>query len=118
MFISGVEDLCVKRDELHKQVLTEEKEKKKIQIDIRRLTERLAKINESLAEKATTRTEYDKTISRLEAEYTKVVKRNVQFVKDRGGVGGGGVLGFARLCSQKEHIMHTSSVSICPKLCQ
>ena len=70
----GIEDLCTKRDELHKQILSEEEEKSKIQNDIRILTERLSKINESLAKKISTRNEYDKTISETEAAYMKVLK--------------------------------------------
>ena len=68
----GIEDLCTKRDELQKQILTEEEEKTKIQNDIRILTERLAKINESLAKKIASRNEYDKTIAETEAAYMKV----------------------------------------------
>lgn len=64
--------MCTKRDELQKQVLSEEEEKTKIQNDIRILTERLAKINESLARKIASRNEYDKTIAETEAAYMKV----------------------------------------------
>ena len=41
---SGIEDLCAKRDDLHRQILQEEEEKQKIQNDIRILTERLAQV--------------------------------------------------------------------------
>ena len=68
----GIEDLCTKRDELQKQIINEEEEKSKIQNDIRILSERLAKINESLAKKIASRNEYDKTISETEAAYMKV----------------------------------------------
>ena len=70
----GIEDLCTKRDELQKQILNEEEEKAKIQNDIRILSERLAKINESLAKKIASRNEYDKTIAETEAAYMKVGK--------------------------------------------
>lgn len=70
--IVGIEDLCTKRDELQKQIINEEEEKSKIQNDIRILSERLAKINESLAKKIASRNEYDKTISETEAAYMKV----------------------------------------------
>lgn len=69
----GIEDLCNKRDELQKQILIEEEEKCKIQNDLRILTERLARINESLAKKIASRNEYDKTISETEAAYMKVM---------------------------------------------
>lgn len=77
-FPKGIEDLCTKRDELQKQILSEEEEKTKIQNDIRILTERLAKINESLARKIASRNEYDKTIAETEAAYMKVKILNYQ----------------------------------------
>ena len=44
----------------------------KIQNDLRILTERLARINDNLARKITSRNEYDKTIQETEAAYSKV----------------------------------------------
>lgn len=70
----GIEDLCAKRDELHKQILEEEEEKRKIQNDIRILTEKLSKINESLSKKVSSRNEFDKTIAETEAAYMKVIE--------------------------------------------
>jgi len=70
--ILGIEDLCSKRDELHRQTILEEEEKNRIQNDIRVLTERLAKVNESLAKKMAQRNEFDKTIAETEAAYMKV----------------------------------------------
>ena len=72
---AGIEDLCGKRDELHRSILQEEEEKQKLQNDIRVLTERLAKVNESLAKKMASRNEFDKTIAETEAAYMKVRKR-------------------------------------------
>ena len=75
---TGIEDLCTKRDELHRQILIEEEEKAKIQHDIRILTERLAKVNESLAKKMAARNDYDRTVSETETAYMKVsVKRTM-----------------------------------------
>lgn len=68
----GINDLCGKRDELHKQILQEEEEKQKLQNDIRILTERLAKVNESLSKKMASRNEFDKTIAETESAYMKV----------------------------------------------
>lgn len=76
----GIEDLCNKRDELQKQIILEEEEKCKIQNDLRILTERLARINESLAKKIASRNEYDKTISETEAAYMKV--KHILFTYD------------------------------------
>jgi len=69
---AGIEDLCTRRNELHKQILEEEEEKVKLQNDIRLLTERLAKVNESLSKKMSSRAEYDRTIAETEAAYAKV----------------------------------------------
>ena len=75
LLFPGIEDLCNKRDELQKQIHVEEEEKCKIQNDLRILTERLARINESLAKKIASRNEYDKTIAETEAAYMKVMRR-------------------------------------------
>ena len=71
--LTGIEDLCLKRDELHQQILNEEEEKQKIQNDIRILTERLAQVNEGLAQKISTRNDYDRTIAECESAYRKVL---------------------------------------------
>lgn len=57
---------------MHRQTIIEEEEKTRIQNDIRILTERLAKVNESLAKKMAQRNEFDKTIAETEAAYMKV----------------------------------------------
>ena len=75
LFKPGIEDLCTKRDELHRQIMSEEEEKNKIQNDIRILTERLAKITESLSKKYAAQNDYDRTISETEAAYMKVCLR-------------------------------------------
>jgi sjoegren syndrome nuclear autoantigen 1 len=58
---------------LQQQIAEEEDEKRKIQNDIRLLTDRLAKVNESLSRKISARSEFDRTIAETEAAYTKVV---------------------------------------------
>jgi len=73
----GIEELCSKRDELHRQILEEEEEKRKIQNDLRILTERLSKVNESLSKKTASRNEFDKTIAETEAAYMKVCEPGV-----------------------------------------
>ncbi|XP_067825509.1 Sjoegren syndrome nuclear autoantigen 1, partial [Heptranchias perlo] len=70
----GIEDLCTKREELNQQILQEEEEKNKLQNDIRILTEKLAKVNESLARKMATRNEFDRTIAETEAAYMKILE--------------------------------------------
>jgi len=70
--VSGIEDLCSRRDELHREIVADEEEKAKLQNEIRMLTDRLAKLNESLAQKIASRAEFDRTIAETEAAYTKV----------------------------------------------
>ena len=72
--VKCIEDLCTKRDELHRQIQVEEDERNKVQNDIRILTERLAKINESLSSKLASQHEYDKTIAETEAAYMKILE--------------------------------------------
>lgn len=66
--------MCIKRDELQRQIIIEEEEKHKLQNDIRVLSEKLAKVNESLAKKISARTEFDKTIAETEAAYMKILE--------------------------------------------
>ncbi|CAF1133161.1 unnamed protein product [Didymodactylos carnosus] len=72
--VKCIEDLCTKRDELQRQIMTEEEEKHKIENEIRQASERLSKINENLAKKITARTEFDRTISETEAAYMKILE--------------------------------------------
>lgn len=72
--VKCIEDLCSKRDDLHRQIVREEEEKGKLQSDIRVLTERLAKVNDGLAKKLASRNEYDKTIAETEAAYMKILE--------------------------------------------
>ncbi|XP_013406689.1 Sjoegren syndrome nuclear autoantigen 1 homolog [Lingula anatina] len=72
--VKCIEDLCAKRDALNKALEEEEEEKNKVQHDIRILTERLAKINESLSKKMASRNEFDKTIAETEAAYMKILE--------------------------------------------
>ncbi len=58
----------------------------KIQNDLRILTERLARINDNLARKISSRNEYDKTIQETEAAYSKV--RPLPGARDWEGDGG------------------------------
>uniref|UniRef100_A0A3B1II51 Sjogren syndrome nuclear autoantigen 1 n=1 Tax=Astyanax mexicanus TaxID=7994 RepID=A0A3B1II51_ASTMX len=73
-FFSGIEELCFKRDELNKQIQQEESEKARLQHDIRVLTEKLSRVNESLAHRLTARAEFDRTIAETEAAYMKILE--------------------------------------------
>ena len=70
--VKCIEDLREKREEVNKSINEDEEEKAKIQNDLRILTERLARINDNLARKISSRNEYDKTIQETEAAYSKV----------------------------------------------
>ncbi|CAF2637414.1 unnamed protein product [Rotaria sp. Silwood2] len=72
--VKCIEDLCAKRDDLQRQILIEEEDKHKIENEIRIASEKLVKINESLAKKITARTEFDRTISETEAAYMKILE--------------------------------------------
>lgn len=56
--------------QVNRQILKEEEEKAKIQKDLSILTDRLSKINESLARKVQARNEYDRTVQETEARTT------------------------------------------------
>ena len=73
--VGCIEELREKREELNKSIAADEEEKAKIQNDLRILTERLARINDNLARKISSRNEYDKTIQETEAAYAKVRAR-------------------------------------------
>jgi len=72
--VSCIEDLREKREELNRSIAADEEEKAKIQNDLRILTERLSKLNDSLARKIASRTEYDKTITETEGAYAKILE--------------------------------------------
>ncbi|CAM9606785.1 unnamed protein product [Chrysoparadoxa australica] len=72
--VKCIEDLREKREEVNRQILKEEEEKAKIQKDLSILTDRLSKINETLARKVQARTEYDRTIQETEGAYMKILE--------------------------------------------
>ncbi|KAG2457573.1 Sjoegren syndrome nuclear autoantigen 1 homolog [Polypterus senegalus] len=68
------EELCSKRDELNMQIVKQEREKVKLQNDIRLLTEKLCVVNESLACKLAARNDFNRTITETEAAYMKILE--------------------------------------------
>lgn len=72
MSLSGIEELCSKREELNRQIKQEEEEKDRLQHDIRILSEKLSRVNESLAQRLAARATFDRTIAETEAAYAKV----------------------------------------------
>ncbi|XP_070707063.1 microtubule nucleation factor SSNA1 [Pempheris klunzingeri] len=72
--VKCIEDLCSKRDELNCQIKQEEEEKERLQHDIRVLSEKLSRVNESLAQRLAARSTFDRTIAETEAAYTKILE--------------------------------------------
>ncbi|KAM4634862.1 microtubule nucleation factor SSNA1 [Polymixia lowei] len=72
--VKCIEELCSKRDELNHQIQQEEEEKVRLQHDIRVLTEKLSRVNESLAHRLTARATFDRTIAETEAAYMKILE--------------------------------------------
>ncbi|XP_019744302.1 Sjoegren syndrome nuclear autoantigen 1-like, partial [Hippocampus comes] len=68
------DDLCSKREELSLQIKLEEEEKERLQHDIRSLSEKLSRVNESLAQKMAAHNTIDRTIAETEAAYTKILE--------------------------------------------
>ncbi|KAI4817187.1 microtubule nucleation factor SSNA1 [Pseudochaenichthys georgianus] len=72
--VKCMEDLCSKREELNRQITQEEVEKDRLQHDIRVLTEKLSRVNESLAHRLAARANFDQTIAETQAAYTKILE--------------------------------------------
>ncbi|KAM6985950.1 microtubule nucleation factor SSNA1 [Aplochiton taeniatus] len=72
--VKCIEELCSKRDELNRQITLEEEEKTRLQHDIRVLSEKLCRVNESLARRLAARADFDKTIAETEAAYMKILE--------------------------------------------
>ncbi|KAI1905102.1 hypothetical protein AGOR_G00012470 [Albula goreensis] len=72
--VKCLEELCSKREELNQQIQKEEEEKAQLQHEIRLLTEKLSRVNESLARRTATRAEFDRTIAETEAAYMKILE--------------------------------------------
>ncbi|XP_028910134.1 Sjoegren syndrome nuclear autoantigen 1 [Ornithorhynchus anatinus] len=72
--VKCIEELCLKREELSRQILKEEEEKRRLQNEVRLLSDKLARVNESLASKMASRHEFDRTIAETEAAYLKILE--------------------------------------------
>ncbi|KAG9354460.1 hypothetical protein JZ751_001170 [Albula glossodonta] len=70
--VKCIEELCLKRERLDRQIQQEEEEKGRLQHDISVLTEKLSRVNESLARRLAARTSFNRTIAETEAAYMKV----------------------------------------------
>ncbi|KAJ8415468.1 hypothetical protein AAFF_G00424480 [Aldrovandia affinis] len=72
--VKCIEELCSKREQLNRQIQQEEEEKGRLQHDIRVLTEKLSRVNESLAHRLAARADFDRTIAETEAAYMKILE--------------------------------------------
>merc|ERR1712228_888285 len=72
--VKCLQDLKQKRDNVHKEITNEEREKSRVQKQLAEMTEQLHRLNESIAQKSQTRNEYDKTIQETEAAYMKILE--------------------------------------------
>ncbi|XP_075935782.1 microtubule nucleation factor SSNA1 [Anarhichas minor] len=72
--VKCIEELSSKREELNSQIKQEEEEKDRLQHDIRVLSEKLSRVNESLAQRLAARSTFDRTIAETEAAYTKILE--------------------------------------------
>ncbi|XP_039248097.1 microtubule nucleation factor SSNA1-like [Styela clava] len=71
--IKCIDDLCNKRDDLNRQIEEDNEEKARLHNDIRILTDRLAKLNEEIAQRMSSRNEFDRTIAEAQAAYTRIM---------------------------------------------
>ncbi|XP_026068328.1 microtubule nucleation factor SSNA1 [Carassius auratus] len=72
--VKCIEELCSKREDLNRLIQQEEAEKSRLQHDIRVLTEKLSRVNESLARRLAARADFDRTIAETEAAYMKILE--------------------------------------------
>mmetsp|Transcript_28053 Transcript_28053/g.44500 ORF Transcript_28053/g.44500 Transcript_28053/m.44500 type:complete len:115 (-) Transcript_28053:170-514(-) len=72
--VSCLQDLREKRDIVAKQIMSEDREKSRIQKQLAELTEQLQRLNASIAKKTQSRNDYEKTIQETEAAYMKILE--------------------------------------------
>lgn len=70
--VSCLQELRQKREIVSKEIISEEREKSRIQKQLAELTEQLQRLNMSISKKTQSRNDYDKTIQETEAAYMKV----------------------------------------------
>ena len=72
--VKCLQDLRQKRDAVHKEIVSEEREKSRVQKQLAELTEQLQRLNNSINKKTQSRNDYDKTIQETEAAYMKILE--------------------------------------------
>ncbi|XP_071591039.1 microtubule nucleation factor SSNA1-like [Heliangelus exortis] len=71
--VKCIEDLCMQKEQLNKQIQQAEEEKSKLQHEIQTLNEQLECVCENLAQKVASRNELDKILAETEAAYMKIL---------------------------------------------
>merc|ERR1719293_537557 len=72
--VKCLQDLREKREIVHKEIISEEREKARVQKQLADLTEQLQRLNDSIGRKTNSRNDYDKTIHETEAAYMKILE--------------------------------------------
>ena len=72
--VACLQELRQKREQVHKEVLSEEREKERIQKQLADLTQQLHRLNGSIQHKTQSRNDFDKTIQETEAAYMKILE--------------------------------------------
>merc|ERR1712166_517007 len=72
--VKCLEEMREHREVLNREIAKEEDDKNKIQNDLKILTERLSRINDSLARHVAARNEYDMSIQETEGAYLKILE--------------------------------------------
>merc|ERR1712228_898897 len=72
--VKCLQDLRQKREAVHKEIISEEREKGRVQKQLAELTEQLQRLNGSIGRKTQSRNDYDKTIQETETAYMKILE--------------------------------------------
>eukprot|EP00088_Acartia_fossae_P058889 TRINITY_DN693_c0_g2_i1.p1 TRINITY_DN693_c0_g2~~TRINITY_DN693_c0_g2_i1.p1 ORF type:complete len:139 (-),score=36.25 TRINITY_DN693_c0_g2_i1:181-597(-) len=72
--VKSLEELCKRRSDLEKLINKEEQEKMELELEKRKIEERLQVVTTSLDQKLATKTEYDRVIGEAETAYMKILE--------------------------------------------
>nr|XP_020656671.1 Sjoegren syndrome nuclear autoantigen 1 [Pogona vitticeps]XP_020656678.1 Sjoegren syndrome nuclear autoantigen 1 [Pogona vitticeps]XP_020656688.1 Sjoegren syndrome nuclear autoantigen 1 [Pogona vitticeps] len=72
--VKYMENLCIQREELNKQIGQAEEEKNKTQDELKKLTKRLESVCERLEEKIAAQKKLDKILAETELAYEKILE--------------------------------------------
>jgi len=72
--LRSIDDLRLKRDELHDQIMEAEEQREKKQTELKVVTDDLQRLNTDIVRKTQARNEYDKIIQETESAYGKILE--------------------------------------------